>query len=243
MSSQPKRLLGVNIDHVVTLRQVRNARYPDLARAIGEVEAAGADFITAHLREDRRHIQDADVATIMATTTTWLNLEISVAPEMVALACAARPRSVCLVPERREELTTEGGIDVTALAEPVAAAAAELKQAGIEVSLFIEPALSQIDAAAKVGADAIELHTGAYALAAQEGAGTEQLQLLHAAAAHAHAMGLTVNCGHGLTVANVAPLVELPHVREYNIGHSIVTDALFCGLGAAVRQMREALAL
>lgn len=242
MPDKPQRILGVNVDHVVTLRQVRNARYPDLARAIAAVEAAGADFITAHLREDRRHIQDEDVATIMRSATTWLNLEISLASEMVAIACAARPRSVCLVPERREELTTEGGIDAIGLAGPLRAAVARLKEAEIEVSLFIEPDPAQIDAAVAAGADAIELHTGAYALAAGSDAAA-QLQLLRTAAAHAHAAKLGVNCGHGLTVANVAPLIDLPHVREYNIGHSIVTDALFVGLAEAVRRMREALAL
>ena len=243
MSSEAPRILGVNIDHVATLRQVRLAAYPDLAQAIREVEAGGADFITAHLREDRRHIQDADLKTIGEVAQTWLNLEVALAEEMVDIACAHGPKSVCLVPESREELTTEGGLDVVGQAQRVSDVTARLKAEGIEVSLFIDPDPAQIDASARAGADAIELHTGTFANARSDAGREAETRALFSGAGRAHAAGLIVNCGHGLTVDNVASLNGLPHVHEYNIGHSIVADALYCGLSAAVARMREALEL
>ncbi|MBF2734849.1 MAG: pyridoxine 5'-phosphate synthase [Betaproteobacteria bacterium AqS2] len=237
-------LLGVNIDHAATLRQVRHAAYPAIKEVVEAAEAGGADFITAHLREDRRHIQDADVPAIMAASGTWLNLEIAAVPAMVEAACGWQPKSVCLVPERREELTTEGGLDVKgAAAAPAQAAAAALRAAGIEVSVFVDPDPEQIDAAAGAGADAVEIHTGAYANAANEEAAAREYALVAAAAAHGRAKGLTVNVGHGLTLANVGRLRQLDFIVEYNIGHSIICDALFCGLPQAVGRMRKALGL
>ena len=234
-------LLGVNIDHVATLRAVRGVSYPDLARAVREAEAGGADFITAHLREDRRHIRDRDVETIMGACSSWLNLEVSIAAEMIAIAAAAAPKSVCLVPERRQELTTEGGLDVRANSEAISEAAGQLSGRGIEVSLFIEPDCAQVEAAAGCGAAAVELHTGAYAnLADEQEAGPRQLARLAAAASRARQLGLKVNAGHGLTVANVAPVAAIEGLAELNIGHSIVADAVFSGLRQAVADMRAA---
>ena len=242
MAPDTRRLLGVNIDHVATLRQVREASYPDLAAAVRAVEDGGADFITAHLREDRRHIQDADIPLIMATATTWLNLELAITPAMVAIACEYRPRTVCLVPEKREELTTEGGLDVAGHHVAIAAAVAQLQADAIGVSLFIDPEPHQVVAAHDVGATAVELHTGTYANvtgARQD----EELDKLRTAAVQAAASGLIVNIGHGLTLTNVGPVAHLPHAHEFNIGHSIVADAVFVGLAAAVSRMRVALEL
>ena len=231
----------MNIDHVATLRALRKVDYPDLARAVREAEAGGADFITAHLREDRRHIRDGDLATITDATGSWLNLEVSIAEEMIAIAATSAPKSVCLVPERRQELTTEGGLDVVNNAAAIAAAVTRLSGAGIEVSLFIEPQSGQVEAAAACGAAAVELHTGAYAnLFADADAQAKELARLAAAARLAGKLGIKVNAGHGLTVANVAPIAAIEGVAELNIGHSIVADAIFSGLRQAVADMRAA---
>jgi pyridoxine 5-phosphate synthase len=230
-------LLGVNIDHVATLRQARGTHYPSPVEAALAAEAAGADYITLHLREDRRHIQDADVERIRARIATRMNLESALTPAMIAFALNVRPHDVCLVPERREEVTTEGGLDVAGNRDRVAQACRELKAAGIRVSLFIDPEREQIDAARDAGAPVIELHTGRYADAAAEARGGE-LDKIRTAAAYAAGRGLHVNAGHGLNYDNVQPVARLPHVRELNIGHSIVARAVFTGLPAAVREMK-----
>ena len=241
-ASDRNRLLGVNIDHVATLRQVRGVDYPDLAEAVRAAERGGADFITAHLREDRRHIQDADVQLIMEACSSWLNLEISIDREMVGIACERRPRTVCLVPEKREELTTEGGLDVAGEASEVRAAVERLSDAGVAASLFIDPDEGQVRASASAGAKAIELHTGTYANASGTARDSEVARLRKAAEL-AHGLGLVVNLGHGLTVDNVAEVRDLPHAHEFNIGHSIVASAVLVGLERAVSDMRKALGL
>jgi len=230
--------LGVNLDHVATLRQVRRTVYPDVLRAAAAAERGGADGITVHLREDRRHIQDADVDLLRARITTKLNLEMAATATMVAKACAVRPQDVCLVPERREELTTEGGLDAAGQCETLRAVVARLRAAGIRVSLFIDPEPRQIEAAAQLQADAIELHTGTYADAATAAARNAELGRIQAAARRGAAAGLTVNAGHGLTLDNVAAIAAIPVVAELNIGHAIVADAVFVGLEAAVRRMK-----
>lgn len=233
-------LLGVNIDHVATVRQARGTRYPSVIEAAQLAERAGADSITVHLREDRRHIQDADVTALCANTRTRINLEMAVTSEMLAIALQHRPADVCLVPEKREELTTEGGLDVVANRPAVAAAVDRLRQAGIRVSLFIDPDEQQLRAAAEVGAPLVELHTGSYADA--HGAGQRQeLQRLREACLSGHALGLQINAGHGLHLGNVRQVAELPHMTELNIGHSIIARAIFVGLEAAVREMRRAM--
>lgn len=230
-------LLGVNIDHVATLRQARGTSYPSPVEAALAAEAAGADYITLHLREDRRHIQDADVHELRARLKTAMNLEAAVTPEMIAIAARIRPRDVCFVPERRAELTTEGGLDVTGNFTAVAAACRELAAAGVRVSLFIAPERAQIDAAKEAGAPVIELHTGHYADA--DGAGRRaELERVRAAAAHATGLGLHVNAGHGLNYENVRPIARLPQIRELNIGHAIIARAVFTGLAGAVREMK-----
>lgn len=231
-------LLGVNIDHVATLRQARRADYPDLVAAALEAERGGADFITVHLREDRRHIQDADVPALMGAVGTHLNLELAVTDEMVGIACSHRPRKACIVPERREELTTEGGLDVTAGGAPLREAVARLKGEGSEVSLFIDPDRAQVEASAEAGADAVELHTGDYAGRPGD---PDALARIAAAAAAADSAGLKVNAGHGLTVGNVAPVAAIAQVAELNIGHSIVARAVFVGLAEAVGEMLRAM--
>jgi pyridoxine 5-phosphate synthase len=233
--------LGVNIDHVATVRQARGTPYPDIIAAAQAAERGGADGITVHLREDRRHIRDADVVALLGAVTTKLNLEMAVTAEMVGLAAAWRPADVCLVPERRQELTTEGGLDVEANERATADAVARLAGARVRVSLFIDPDPRQIDAAVRSGASAIEIHTGRYADAASPGARAEELQRIRSAAAQAHAAGLIVNAGHGLTVENVGPIAALPELHELNIGHSIVARALFVGLEAATREMKSAM--
>ncbi len=235
-------LLGVNIDHVATIRQARGTPYPDIVAAARVAEAGGADGITVHLREDRRHIQDRDVEQLRAAIRTPLNLEMAVTPEMVAIACRVRPDEVCLVPERREELTTEGGLDVVANAAAVEAAIARLRAAGVSVSLFIDAEPDQIDAACRLGATAVELHTGRYADAADAAARAAELVRLRIGAIRAAAAGLVVNAGHGLTLDNVAPITALPTMHTLNIGHSIVARALFVGLADAVREMKAAMA-
>ena len=233
--------LGVNIDHVATLRQARHTPYPDLLAAARAAERGGADGITVHLREDRRHIQDRDVEVLRAGIGTKLNLEMAATDEMVRIACAARPADVCLVPERREELTTEGGLDVAGQLTALASAVAHLRDAHIRVSLFVDPDAPQVDAAVRVHADAIELHTGTYAEAHAPAVREAELARVRRAADRAQAAGLIVNAGHGLTLDNVGPIAALPELHELNIGHAIVADALFVGLEEAVRRMQARL--
>ena len=233
--------LGVNIDHIATVRQARGTSYPDPAAAAAAAEAGGADFITVHLREDRRHISDADLPRLRARIATWLNLEIAATGEMIAVALRAGPRSVCLVPERRAELTTEGGLDVAACFSSVARAVGACREAGLEVSLFIDPDERQIAAAARAGADCVELHTGGYAEIADPRAMAGAARPLAAAAAAARAAGLKVNAGHGLRLDNVAPIAAIDGLAELNIGHAIVARALFVGMQNAVAEMRAAI--
>ncbi len=229
--------LGVNIDHVATLRQQRHTAYPDPVAAALRAEDAGADLITLHLREDRRHIQDADVYAIRPQLRTRMNLECAVTPEMLEIACAVKPDDVCLVPEKRTELTTEGGLEVAGALGPVSDAVALLSEAGIRVSLFIDPDPVQIEAAAKAGAPVIELHTGAYAEAEGQAAEAE-LQRLRVALAEGLRHGLRVNAGHGLHYGNVAQVAALDGISELNIGHAIVAQAVFDGWEKAVRDMK-----
>lgn len=233
--------LGVNIDHVATLRQARRTPYPDIVAAAHAAERGGADGITVHLREDRRHIQDADVDRLRSAIATKLNLEMAATSEMVGKACAVRPADVCLVPERREELTTEGGLDAAGQAAALASVVARLNDAGIRVSLFIDPELAQIEAAARLGAAVVELHTGTYADATPAADREAELGRLRTAAAAATAAGLIVNAGHGLTLDNVAAVAALPRMYELNIGHSLIADAVFVGLEEAVRRMKAKL--
>jgi len=230
--------LGVNIDHVATIRQARRTPYPDLLAAAQAAERGGADGITIHLREDRRHIQDEDVDRLRASITTKLNLEMAATEDMVRKACATLPNDVCLVPERRQELTTEGGLDAAAQSEALLSVVAQLRRAGIRVSLFIDPDEHQIDAAARLQSDAIEIHTGTYADATTPAARAAEMQRIYRAAQHASAAGLVVNAGHGLTLDNVTPVAAIPVMHELNIGHSLVADALFVGLEEAVRRMK-----
>ncbi len=230
--------LGLNIDHVATLRQARGGRAPDPIEAALLAESCGADSITLHLREDRRHIQDQDVYRLKGLLKTHMNLEMAVTEEMLRIAAAVAPQDCCLVPERRAELTTEGGLDVAGDATRLREAVAELKKCGIRVSLFIDPDARQIQSAAAVGAPVIELHTGAYADssgAAQAG----QLERLAQAMQLATSLGLIVNAGHGLNYHNVQPVARLADIVELNIGHAIVAHALFVGLAPAVRQMKD----
>ncbi len=235
--------LGVNIDHVATIRNARGESYPDPARAAEIAMLAGADGITAHLREDRRHISDADIDALAALTRRRgrpLNLEMAVTEEMQAIALAHRPHAACLVPERREEVTTEGGLDVAGGHNRITPVVAALKEAGVRVSLFIEPTEIQVDAALRVGAQVVELHTGAYCLAVRErstGAG-DLLATLRAAAARAYALGLEVHAGHGIDYETVAAITAIPQIAELNIGHFLVGEAIFTGLDAAIRRMR-----
>lgn len=231
-------LLGVNVDHVATIRQARGTRYPEVIQAALLAEQAGADGITAHLREDRRHIQDRDIELLKAMLQTRLNLEMAVTEEMIAIACRVRPHACCLVPERREELTTEGGLDVVGNFDRIRAACEALREAGVQVSLFIDAEQAQIEASAKTGAPVIELHTGHYADAADDDAKAAELRRLRQAAELAASAGLQVNAGHGLHYHNVDPICRFPMVRELNIGHAIVARALFTGIEAAVRDMK-----
>lgn len=230
--------LGVNVDHVATLRQARGTDYPDPVTAALLAEKAGADSITLHLREDRRHIQDHDLHRLKAVMRTHINFEMAVTDEMIAFACDLRPSDCCLVPEKREELTTEGGLDVAGQLEKVAAARRDLADADIRVSLFIDPDPAQLDAAVEVGAPVVELHTGAYA----DTSGPEQaaeLARVRQAAAYGHSKGLIVNAGHGLHYENVGPIAVLPEIVELNIGHAIVARAVFDGFGVAVSEMKR----
>lgn len=233
--------LGLNIDHVATLRQARKARYPNLVRAALICEEAGADAITIHLREDRRHIQDADVLILRDMLQTRMNLECAVTEEMISNALQVRPHDICLVPERREELTTEGGLDVVKHFDAVKRATERCLDAGIRVSLFIDPEEKQLDAAKLLGAPAVEIHTGTYADADSVSAHEHELARIQKAVAHGHALGLQVNAGHGLNYHNVLPIVSIPHVAELNIGHAIVAEAVFIGLEAAVKKMKALL--
>ena len=230
--------LGVNIDHVATLRQMRGTTYPDPLRAALLAEQAGADLITLHLREDRRHIQDSDVENLRAQITTRMNLETAVTEEMIGLAIRIRPHDVCLVPEKREELTTEGGLDVVSGFERVAEAVRRLSAAGIRVSLFIDADERQLDAARAVGAPVIEIHTGAYADATGDAVTTE-LERIKLAVMHGNRLGLRVNAGHGLHFGNVQAVAKLSGIAELNIGHAIVAEAIFMGWQNAIREMKR----
>ena len=237
MSDHPIHL-GVNIDHVATLRQARGTPYPRPVEAAIMAEVAGADSITVHLREDRRHIQDNDLTEILAVMRTHMNLEMAVTDEMLGIAERLKPTDVCLVPEKRQELTTEGGLDVAGQQDKVRDACARLAEAGVRVSLFIDPDEAQVDAAVTVGAPVVELHTGSYA----EAGGAEQQrerERIAAAARHADSQGLVVNAGHGLHYGNVTAIAAIEQVVELNIGHAIVSRAVFDGLTAAVRHMKD----
>ena len=237
----PPIRLGINIDHIATLRNARGGRRPDPVRAAELAVAAGADNITAHLREDRRHISDDDIARLTEARLAPLNLEMAVTPEMLAIALKARPHACCLVPERRQELTTEGGLDVAGQVATLAPFIAELRRGGIQVALFIDPELEQIEASRKVGADAVELHTGTYCRAALEGdapALRRELQRLIEGARAAASAGLEVHAGHGLDYDNVAAIASIPEIVELNIGHYLVGEAIFVGLGESVARMR-----
>jgi pyridoxine 5-phosphate synthase len=231
----------VNVDHVATLRQARGVEYPDPVEAALLAEQSGADGITVHLREDRRHIQPRDVEELGRRLRCPLNLEMAVTEAMVDFACRVRPAAACLVPEKREELTTEGGLDVAAHAPRVTAAVQRLAAAGIRVSCFIDPEPAQLAAARAAGAAAVELHTGDYANARDDGARDAELTRLRRAAAEAGRLGLELHAGHGLTVTNVGPVAALPGMRELNIGHSIVARAVLVGFPAAVREMKAAI--
>ena len=232
-------LLGVNIDHIATLRQARGTRYPDPVQAAIDAEEAGADGITLHMREDLRHIQARDVRLIKAVLQTRMNLELAVTNQMLDFAEEIRPEHACLVPEKREELTTEGGLDVLGHFKTVAHAVKRLEIIGSEVSLFIDPDLRQIDAAKAVGAAVIELHTGAYADAMTHERQAIELQRIKEAAEYAASLNLVVNAGHGLHYHNVQSVASIKVLHELNIGHAIVARALFCGLKEAVRHMRQ----
>ncbi|WP_283744535.1 pyridoxine 5'-phosphate synthase [Sideroxydans sp. CL21] len=233
--------LGLNIDHIATLRQVRGARYPNVVRAALICEEAGADAITIHLREDRRHIQDADVDILRGMLQTRMNLECAVTDEMIGNALRVKPHDICLVPEKREELTTEGGLDVVRHFDAIQRATQRCTNAGIRVSLFIDADEKQLDAAKKAGAPVIEIHTGKYADADSVPAREQELARIRNAVLHAHALGLQVNAGHGLNYHNVGSIVSIPHIVELNIGHAIISEALFIGLEPAVKKMKALL--
>ncbi len=233
--------LGVNIDHVATLRQARGTTYPSPVEAALIAESAGADAITLHLREDRRHIQDQDVEVLRGLLKTRMNLESAVTNEMITFALRIKPEDVCLVPERREELTTEGGLDVVRHFEQVKCACGRLAEAGIRVSLFIDADHAQIDAAVRAGAPVIEIHTGHYADARSASEQQSELERIRAAVAAGIDQGLQVNAGHGLHYHNVQPIAALPDISELNIGHAIVAHALFIGFEQAVREMKTLL--
>ena len=229
--------LGLNVDNVATLRQARGGMEPDPVTAAAIGELAGAAGITIHLREDRRHIQDRDLELLRRTVKTSLNLEMAATGEMVAIACRVRPEQCTLVPEKRQELTTEGGLDVITSLPAVSAAVQALQQAGIVVSLFIDPNPDQLKAAAQTGADAVELHTGAYAEATGQADRERELAALRDAVTLGNNLGMTVHAGHGLNYINVAPVAVIPGIREFNIGHSIIARAILVGLDRAVREM------
>lgn len=235
---KPSLLLGVNIDHVATLRQARGTRYPDPVQAAILAEQAGADAITLHLREDRRHIQDRDVAMLRDILLTRMNLEMAVTEEMLVVAERIRPAECCLVPERREELTTEGGLDVAGQRDRMREACARLAEAGVRVSLFIDADPLQIEAAEDVGAPVIEIHTGHFADASQPAERAAELERVAEAVRHGLALGLQVNAGHGLNYQNVGAIAGIAGISELNIGHAIIARAVFTGLEEAVREMK-----
>ena len=232
-------LLGVNIDHIATVRNARGTNYPDPVQAAFVSEQAGADGITVHLREDRRHITDRDVRILRDTIQTRMNLEMAVTDEMIDIACEIKPHFVCLVPEKRQEVTTEGGLDVAGQQDKINAAVRLLSEAGILVSLFIDADHRQIEAAVASGAPYIEIHTGAYAEAPEGLEREAELSRIRKAATFAASLGLKVNAGHGLTYHNVQPIAELPEMHELNIGHAIIGRALFSGLADAVAEMKQ----
>lgn len=232
-------LLGVNIDHVATLRQARGTRYPDPIQAAIEAEQAGADGITLHLREDRRHIQERDVAMLAEILQTKMNLEMAVTEEMLAIAEKYRPTDCCLVPEKREELTTEGGLEIAGQLPKMKDACQRMADAKVTVSLFIDPDFAQIDASRECGAPVIELHTGRYADAESAAEAEHELQVIINATEYAHSIGLHVNAGHGLNYHNVDKIAEIPNIIELNIGHAIVARSVFSGLQEAVRAMKQ----
>jgi pyridoxine 5-phosphate synthase len=231
--------LGVNIDHVATVRQARRTTEPDPVWAATLAQLGGADGITLHLREDRRHIQDRDLRVLRETVTVKLNLELACNAEIVTMACQTKPDQATLVPEKREEVTTEGGLDLLAHRSRVAEAIARLRESGITISLFLDPDLRQIDAAAGLKADAVELHTGEYALAVGEDKQAAELAKLVRAAEHVRSQGLTLHAGHGLTYRNVKPIAAIQGMSELNIGHSIVARAIMVGFEQAVREMKK----
>lgn len=231
--------LHVNIDHVATVRQARRAAEPDPVTAAAVCELAGANGITVHLREDRRHIQDRDVRILRETVKTLLNLELALTEEMVEIALQTEPDEVCVVPEKRQELTTEGGLDVTASAKALQKAIPKFHKAGIQVSLFVDPDPKALEEAARLRADFVELHTGAYANARNERDRANELKRLETSARYAHDLGLRVNAGHGLNYDNVLPIAQLPFVEELNIGYAIVARAVLTGLDQAVREMQD----
>ncbi|KAA3608750.1 MAG: pyridoxine 5'-phosphate synthase [Planctomycetota bacterium] len=231
--------LHVNIDHVATVRQARRAAEPDPVTAAALCELAGANGITVHLREDRRHIQDRDLRLLRETVKTLLNMESAVTEEMLAIAETVVPDQVCFVPEKRQELTTEGGLDVVAAAEALKTAVPRLQKKGIRVSLFIDPMPQALEGAAACGADYVELHTGAYANAREESAREQERQRLETAARYGHELGLRINAGHGLDYENIFPIAQLPFLEELNIGHAIVSRAVLVGLDQAVREMQD----
>ena len=234
--------LGVNLDHVATLRNARGGAHPDPVRAAILSAAAGADGITAHLREDRRHIGDDDLPRLMAATPLPLNLEMAATEEMTAIACRLKPHAACLVPESRAERTTEGGLDVAGNVSRLTPIVAELSAAGMRVSLFVAPEARQIEAARKVGAQVVELHTGSYADAADSRALSDELHRLRAAARLGGELGLEIHAGHGLRFDNVGAVAAIPEIAELNIGHFLVGEAIFIGLSAAIREMRNLIA-
>ena len=241
MSSHPSLELGINIDHVATLRNARGTIYPDPLRAAALAEEAGADLITLHLREDRRHIKDADLLALRPLIKTRMNLECAVTPEMIDIACQVKPHDVCLVPEKREEVTTEGGLDVLGHFDAVKVATKKLVDAGIRVSLFIDPEEKQIQAAKDVGATVVELHTGRYAdLSGADQA--KELERIRKAAIFGKSIGMRVNAGHGLHEGNVKPIAAIAELSELNIGHAIVAEALFKGWQKAIIDMKTLMA-
>ncbi len=230
--------LGINIDHIATIRQVRGTDYPSLVEAALLCEKSGADSITLHLREDRRHIQDADVEILRGKLTTKMNLEMAATDEMIAIASKIKPQNCCLVPEKREELTTEGGLNVTSQISKMCDICIQLNMSNIIVSLFIDAQKDQIDAAKQCGAAVVELHTGHYANATNE-AQLIELERIKIMATYARSIGLQVNAGHGLTLGNTTKIAKLPEIVELNIGHSIISRAVFVGLGTAIQEMKN----
>src|SRR5690349_21415966 len=240
MTAKNELRLGVNIDHVATVREARGSAYPDPVRAAKIAEAAGADGITAHLREDRRHISDSDIERLSRALSIPLNLEMAATDEMLEIALRAKPHAACIVPEKREERTTEGGIDAAGQHNRLAPLVRQLSAARIRVSMFVEPDKSQLDAAKALGAPVVELHTGAYC----DASGAEQarlLQKLRDGAAYGASLGLEIHAGHGLTYDNVRPIAAIPQIRELNIGHFLIGEAIFVGLSNAMARMRNAM--